>query len=232
MVVGGVRSRSGDHWWQGGMLSARRSRADRHGRRSMVGQSPQLRMCRSTISRHFAAASRAPPVLRSSRRRGLPPRRASGGDDDALGVFGDGLGVHARPLQLALEGSMREDSLSRLAPDRCSRPSSSGACRSRCRDVGPSHPQDAPIRTDPARCSLHADDRLDRPWSRSCKLSGTRRHVSVVGHPLRRHPHYNRSASAEMGVIFAAPSSHRSQCGCAGARRRTHQMNHHRDASL
>ena len=48
------------------------------------------------------------PVLPQAQPRLHLPGRAAGGDDDAFGVFGDQLGIHARPLaQLPLEGGQR-----------------------------------------------------------------------------------------------------------------------------
>ncbi|CFE46862.1 Uncharacterised protein [Mycobacterium tuberculosis] len=123
------------------------------------------------------------------------PRRASGGDDDALGVFGDELGVHARPLaQLALEGSMRGQ-LEQVAQ--------TGGVLGHHRQVRVGAaagdvvgllagvtPQDAPGVEPRARrdVCLHADDRLDPGLGRGVvELAGTE-HVSVVGHPHRGHP--------------------------------------------
>ena len=122
------------------------------------------------------------------------PGRAAGGRDDARRVFGDDLGVHARPLaQLALEGGQRGQ-LEQVAQARRvlgdHRQVGVGAA---ARDVvalltGVT-PQDPPgIKTrSGSYIRLDTDDRLDAGLGRRVvELAGTE-HVSVVGHPDRGH---------------------------------------------
>ncbi len=122
------------------------------------------------------------------------PRGAAGGGDDALGVFGDDLGVHPRPLaELALERRQRgqleqvAQAGGRLGHHRHVRVGAAAG------DVvgllAGVTPQDPPG-VEPRRgrdVGLDADDRLDAGLGRRVVELAGAEHVSVVGHPDRGH---------------------------------------------
>ena len=122
------------------------------------------------------------------------PGRAAGGDDDAVGVLGDELGVHPRPLaQLALEGGQRGQ-LEQVAQ--------AGGVLGQHRQVRVGAaagdvvgllagvtPGDAPgVETRARRyIGFDADDRLDPGLCRRVVELAGPEHVSVIGHPDRGH---------------------------------------------
>ncbi len=144
-----------------------------------------------------------PPLGRRLQRLAVVPepqpglhlaRRAAGGGDDALGVLGDELGVHPRPLaQLALEGRQRRQ-LEQVAQ--------TGRVLGDHRHVGVGPtardvvgllrrvtPQDA-LGVEPRAgrdIRLHADDRFDSRFGRRVVELAGAEHVSVVGHADRGH---------------------------------------------
>ncbi len=121
-------------------------------------------------------------------------RRAASGGDDARGVLGDELGVHARPLaELTLERGQRRELEEVAQPRRVLGDHGQVGIGPAARDVvallARVAPQDA-LGVEPRRgcdVGLHADDRLDARFGRAVVELAGAEHVSVIGHPDRRH---------------------------------------------
>ena len=121
-------------------------------------------------------------------------RRAPGGGDDALGVLGDHLGIHPRPLaELALERGQRGELEQIAQPGGALGDHGHVRVGAAARDVvrllariAPEHPLGVETRRR-GDVGLDPDDRFDAGVCGGVvELAGTE-HVSVIGHPDRGH---------------------------------------------
>lgn len=183
----------------------------------------------------------APPGGRLKRLAVLPqakpglhlPGGTAGGDDDAVGVFGDELGVHARPLaQLALEGGQRGQLEQVAQAGRVLRNHRQVRVGAAARDVvgllAGVTPGDAPgVEARAGRdVGLDTDDRLDAGLCRRVVELAGAEHVSVIGHPDRGHLqalHLGKHGRDLRGTV-----QHR----VLGVVMQVHEGLVHRDASL